>query len=291
MVADGGAASIGGDLNVEATATGGSGTSGGEAYGGDAELSLYGPSSLTADGFTSVNSDALGGNGSNGGYGGDGNGGDSSLLVGGGSVNLANASISANGTGGDGQSGGSGYGGYASIGGDDGTIDLGAFTSVSARGTGGNASVGFGGQGGRPRRLRIDRGASQSDYRGLLARGTITGGDALVDASGTGGTGGAGYVDPENSENNIAAGSGGYGYGGADCDCNFYGGAFVTAQVDGATIDLGNVTIVSDGTGGVGGAGASGQNGGIGGNGYGGDVVLDWSIRIKAARPPAASTS
>ena len=189
--------------------------------------------------------------------GGSGHGGTAQLTVGDGTITVnGSADLSANGQGGNGQTGGDGHGGYASINGDDGTIDLGTFTSVGARGTGGNASAGFGGNGGN----------GQGGYASIEARAfpitegfspaaTITGGDAIVDASGTGGTGGAGYVDPENSENDIAAGSGGDGQGGGYCDCEFNGGAFVTAQVDGATIDLGNVTIVSDGIGRAGGAG------------------------------------
>jgi filamentous hemagglutinin family protein len=197
---------------------------------------------------------------------GDGTGGWVDLHVGGGSINVAGGLYAnADGYGGEGQAGGNGYGGHASIYGDDGTIGLGAFTSVSARGTGGSATSGFGGNG----------GYGQGGYASIEARAnpitegfsptaaTITGGDAFVDASGTGGAGGAG----DGVE--IGPGAGGDGQGGVGCgECG--GGAYVLADVNGATLDLGNVNVISNGNGGTGGAGGAGQAGGTGGNGYGG---------------------
>src|SRR5207248_11713790 len=87
--------------------------------------------------------------------------------------------------------------------------------------------------------------------------GTITGGDAIIDASGTGGAGGAGNGD------NIVAGAGGRGQGDI---------ASLLVYADGASLSFGAVSVIAEGYGGAGGAGGTGQDGGIGGLGVGGSA-------------------
>ena len=94
---------------------------------------------------------------------------------------------------------------------------------------------------------------------------TITGDEATIDVSATGGTGGAGNGD------NIIAGDGGEGQGG------FFegfgtGGAYAASDEEGGSLTLGSVTLLSNGLGGAGGVGGSSQIGGRGGNGLGGNT-------------------
>ena len=98
---------------------------------------------------------------------------------------------------------------------------------------------------------------------------TITGGNATIDATGIGGSGGAGNGD------NIAAGAGGDGFGGEQCqgDCSD-GGASALASVDGGSLTLSNVNLIAYGWGGAGGAGGTDQAGGAGGTGFGGGVRI-----------------
>ena len=102
---------ISGDAALSASAWGGLGgsQSGGDAYGGYANLNSYGPGSITIGGTTDIRADAVGG---------------------------------------DGQSGGDAFAGNAGVWGNAGTIALGSYNYISAQAFGGNATLGFGGQGG-----------------------------------------------------------------------------------------------------------------------------------------------
>ena len=122
----------------------------------------------------------------------------------------------------------------------DGSINLGAPTYMSAQGFGGNANVGFGGlvATAEAERLRLKRVPIRLSRISRRPPRTITGGDAIVDASGSGGSSGAG------DGGNVLAGAGGNGDGGV---------ADVFAHVDGASLNLGNVSVLSDGIGGFGG--------------------------------------
>ena len=141
------------------------------------------------------------------------------------------------------------------------------------QGFGGDASIGFGGNGGSGAGgfAFIQADWELGNIEVLPSQGTITGGNAIIDASGTGGSGGAGNGD------NIAAGTGGAGDGGI---------AYLLTQVDGASLTLGSVSLVSQGVGGVGGSGGSGQAGGSGGIGSGGIAQL----RLFDAEETRAST-
>src|SRR3546814_21115306 len=84
------------------------------------------------------------------------------------------------------------------------------------------------------------------------AGGTITGGDATIDASGIGGTGGG------------AGGAGGVGTGGLFDGQNGSGGAVALTQSDRGTLPLGNVLLLAEGHGRSGGLGGTGAVGGTG---------------------------
>jgi filamentous hemagglutinin family protein len=284
--AGGGTMTFNNYLHADATGIGGrmldGGLFGGAGFGGSVELSYFdggvihvvGDSSLTARGIggrfigTGTPGSAQGGTGF-GGFvriSGSGTGFDP------GSITIdSGTTLAADGTGGSGQTGGAGFGGSAGISATDGTIALGSTISVSARGTGGGANFGFGGSGGAGfggyafiNALAIPPGVEQ-----FATAGTITGGDATIDATGTGGSGGAGNGD------NILAGAGGTGFGGEQCqgDCSD-GGASAVASVDGGSLTLGNVTLLANGVGGTGGAGGNDQAGGAGGQGFGGGIVV-----------------
>ncbi|MGH6658707.1 MAG: beta strand repeat-containing protein, partial [Sphingomicrobium sp.] len=271
----GGAINVDGNLWAQASGFGGNmqGTAilGGYGQGGniymsvgDGTIGITGNVNLYAEGFGGW----IDGSGSGGTQtGGNGRGGYAYLYSSGpGTITVGGSTdVVANGYGGDGQAGGDGYGGTASIYAEDGTINLGSWNYVAAIGHGGDATFGFGGDGGFGLGGYASIEARANPIVELLVppAGTITGGDAIVDASGSGGDGGAGNGD------DIAAGAGGNGYGGASCsECS--GGAFVTAQVDGAALDLGSVGVLSEGIGGAGGTGGGSQSDGAGGNGYGG---------------------
>ncbi|MEO6224719.1 MAG: hypothetical protein ABIO80_02545 [Sphingomicrobium sp.] len=283
--ASGGSININGDLSGSANGTGGNLLGGdtwaGDGYGGDSYVNTGNPYSTTGSGNVHVTGNtSLTANGAGGsvtgadatGEGGQGDGG--SVIVyswGYGDLDLDGTILaSANGVGGNGDVGGSGYGGTAGIGAVVGTVALGGAATVSASGQGGNASRGFGGAGGYGEggQAYIEAN-SDPGYPGEVdsTAGTLTGFNATIDASGTGGTGGQGDgID-------IAAGSGGDGQGGFYCggDCAA-GGVFALAEVGGASLTLGEVTLASNGTGGAGGAGGDGQDGGAGGAGYGGSA-------------------
>ena len=224
MSAGNGSIDVTGNAVLSTSAWGGSVTDGnssavgGEAYGGYTRMTSDGPGSIRIGGTTDVRAEARGGNG---------------------------------------QAGGNAYGGTAGISATDGSINLGGATYISAQGFGGNANIGFGGLGGDGQggTVSIEARANPIVENFSPTAGTITGGDAVVDASGTGGSGGAG------DGSNVLAGTGGNGDGGV---------ANVFAHADGASLTLGNVSVLSDGLGGIGGTGATGQAGGTGGIGYGG---------------------
>jgi filamentous hemagglutinin family protein len=223
-----------GDTTLSASAWGGLGGNqvggndhGGAAYAGYANINSYGPGSITIGGSTDIRAEA---------------------------------------TGGDGQSGGSAYAGNAGVYGDNGTIALGGYNYVSAQATGGDAGIGFGGTGGFAEggTAFIEADSSPGNIEVPPSNGTVTGGDAIIDASAQGGAGGAGNGD------NILAGAGGDGQAGSYCGECGEGGAFALAQDNGGSLTLGNVTLISNGGGGDGGTGGTGQSGGLGGTGYGG---------------------
>jgi filamentous hemagglutinin family protein len=270
----GGTITVNGNLTARAQGSGGntteSGNWGGDADGGDVTLSV-GDGTVNVTGDVTLSASALGGTGGSQ-AGGDAWGGYANInSYGPGSITIGGSTdLRAEATGGDGQSGGAGYGGNAGAYGDAGTIALGPDSYLSARGTGGDANVGFGGSGGYGEGgVAFIEADSDPGYPGEIdpTAGTITGNLATIDTSGTGGTGGKGDgVD-------IVAGDGGYGQGGYYCggDCAG-GGAFALAQVGGASLTLGQVTLTSNGTGGAGGVGGAGQVGGNGGEGWGGSV-------------------
>ncbi len=279
--ARGGSITITGNLFASADGIGGDmldgGLLGGGGFGGSIDLRVsVGSVGVTGNVFLSalgVGGDYVGEGISSSAQGGFGSGGDATIFSGGpGSITIGGATtLRSDGIGGDAQSGGGGFGGSAEIYGTDGTIALGAIIDLSARGTGGNANVGFGGDGGVGfggdaliNALAIPPGLEQ-----FAAASTISGGNATIDVTGTGGSGGAGNGD------NILPGAGGDGFGGAPCqgEC-FTGGASAVAQVDGASLTLGNVALLADGVGGTGGAGGNDQAGGAGGQGFGGRVQV-----------------
>ena len=106
-------------------------------------------------------------------------------------------------------------------------------------------------------------GPSPGTSRFQTSFSTITGGNATLDVSGQGGSGGAGNGD------NVAAGAGGTGQGGLFSGQNT-GGAFAAAMEENASLTLGNVSLNANGAGGAGGSGAGTQSGGAGGLGKGG---------------------
>ncbi|HVU30029.1 MAG TPA: hypothetical protein VHE36_06490, partial [Sphingomicrobium sp.] len=211
---------------------------GGEGFGGYISLYNYGPGSITFSGTTNLIADGIGG---------------------------------------DGQSGGAGHGGSADITVYDGTMALGPSTYMSASGWGGSATVGFGGAGGDATggAASIDILSDPGNFEVPATSGTLTGGDVIVAATATGGTGGAGNGD------NIAAGAGGNAEGGVGCgEC---GTSAATIMVDGtATLALASVTVNANAIGGEGGAGLGGQAGGAGGSAVGGFASVIYSDNAAA---------
>ncbi|MEO7277847.1 MAG: hypothetical protein ABIW33_07485, partial [Sphingomicrobium sp.] len=280
-----GSINVNGALSASANGTGGNLLGGdtwaGAGYGGDSYVNTGNPYSTTGSGNvhvtgnTSLAADGTGGSvtdPNSSGAGGNADGGNAIIYSwGAGAIALDGiTTVTANATGGDGQSGGYADGGTAGIGAVVGTVTLGGAATVSATGQGGDASIGFGGYGGDGNGgLAYIEADTDPGYPGETpaTAGTILGQSATVDTSGTGGSGGAG------DGIGIAAGSGGDGFGGYYCggDCNV-GGAFALAQLGGASLTLGEVTLTSNGTGGAGGAGGAGQSGGLGGDGYGGSA-------------------
>ena len=263
----GNASGYGGRM-FDGSIAGGKGTGGGiylDQLGGD--IKIVGATNLTSYGIggsfigTGVPGQALGG---------DGQGEIPESWAGGaGTTTLqGNVTLASDAVGGSGQTGGFARGGEAGSSGEDGSISLGPVNNFTALATGGNASFGFGGAGGSARGglAYIEARANQGDgIETFPTESTITGGDATIDVSATGGAGGAGNGD------NIIAGDGGEGQGG------FYegfgtGGAYAASDEEGGSLTLGSVTLLSNGHGGTGGIGGSAQTGGRGGNGFGGNT-------------------
>ncbi|MEO7635372.1 MAG: hypothetical protein ABIS38_06975, partial [Sphingomicrobium sp.] len=272
---------VAGDLTAEAKGFGGNMQAGatgpGNGYGGfisvfadDGTIDVTGTMSLDASGSGgSVDGSNAG---ATSGTGGRGEGGNVDVHVDGpdGAVDTGSAQLQADGYGGNAQTGGNGYGGAIDVYADDGSIDLGDDFRLFARGFGGAASYGFGGNGGYGQGGRASIEAFAYPLTELMFPpvGLISGGNGEMSTNGSGGTGGASNGD------NIAAGTGGDGQGGYNCDCNSSGGASIRASVDGGVVDLGDVTIRSNGGGGTGGAGANNLAGGTGGTGYGGEATV-----------------
>jgi filamentous hemagglutinin family protein len=268
----GGAIHIGGDVDAAANGSGGdmlaTATAAGAGLGGSATINA-GNGAVTVAGDVTLNAGGAGGTvgeGNSGGTGGSGFGGTAGIVsYGPGSITVSgDTSLVANATGGDGQTGGDAYGGNAGVFAIDGTVSLGTI-DAAARATGGSASFGFGGNGGFAQGglASIEADAEVGNIEVAPSIGTIRGGDVTLDATGVGGSGGAG--DGEG----IAAGAGGIATGGF-FNGELRGGAYALAQSDGAVLDLGNVTAIADGFGGAGGTGGTGQAGGAGGTGFGG---------------------
>ncbi|HET9813112.1 MAG TPA: hypothetical protein VFP57_05600, partial [Sphingomicrobium sp.] len=280
MFADtGGVITVNGNLTASADGIGGNmrdgGTTGGAGFGGTVyvttgggDVSITGSVLLSALG---LGGDYIGEGTPSVATGGLGDGGQVSFYTtGSGGISAAGSvELRADGSGGDGRTGGEGYGGSAGVSGFDGSIGIGGAINITATGTGGDASSGFGGNGGY--------GSGGSAYIEALAQpagvnpataATITGGNATVNASGYGGSGGAG-----DGIDNLA-GNGGDGQGGYFFDdgveIRIVNGAYAAADNDGASLLLGDVALTSAGYGGAGGAGGAGQSGGLGGSGYGG---------------------
>jgi len=262
----GNASGYGGNMFDGSTA-GGKGTGGGiqiNQFGGD--IHITGDTLLTSYGIggsfagTGIPTQALGGDGQGGIIRIWGGGSGTTTLVG-------NVTLASDATGGSGQTGGYARGGEAGSSSQNGTINLGPVNNFSALARGGNASVGFGGTGGSARGgvAYIEARAYPGDIESPATTSTITGDEATIDVSATGGTGGAGNGD------NIIAGDGGEGQGG------FFegfgtGGAYAASDEEGGSLTLGSVTLLSNGLGGAGGVGGSSQIGGRGGNGLGGNT-------------------
>ncbi len=268
LVADG----IGGDVIGDASGYGSTGFTSqfaGQGHGGNVTMAVN-QGVIDITGALTLSANGTGGNvGGNAtfGFAGSGSGGNVGISSHGGSITVGDSTnLVAQGTGGNGQDGASGYGGTVGITAYDGTIAFGPWTYLSARGQGGDATLGFGGSGGvgTGGEAFIEALSNPGSVDVDPTSGTVTGGDAIVDASGAGGTGGAGNGD------NFAPGAGGDGYGGMGCgDCGDPG-AYITADGTATVSFTGSVGVLAEGYGGTGGTGVVGQAGGLGGAGYGG---------------------
>ncbi|UYH54155.1 hypothetical protein N6L26_08780 [Qipengyuania sp. SS22] len=267
---------VGGDVDFQATASGGDGQAGGDATGGIAGIyATYG--SISVDGSAALSANASAGDASIGfgGTGGNALGGTAYIQADGSqtlsaSLTIAgDASMNASGVGGDGGegdgstigagAGGNGTGGtfqgtpgtggaFALAGRDNATLTVGGSTALSASGFGGTGGTGGTGQVG---------GAGGAGVGGTTQAGTFSGGgdgslgngraqfDMLtLEASGNGGDGGSGAV---------ALGAGGIAAGG-------FAGVFA----NGSQVDAGNISTRADGTGGAGSTGGDGFGGNAG---------------------------
>ncbi|MEO0591288.1 MAG: hypothetical protein AAFZ11_12125, partial [Pseudomonadota bacterium] len=279
-----------GALTITADATGGDDDSsvGGSATGGIARAFVTGGGTLNVTGDFDATAGALGGNGTDGGLGTGGFAGARALV---GQINLnANANAFAGGIGGEaafGQStkGGDGIGGTALFQGEGtlteaGEIVIGLNATVTATGTGGKGGFGGGGQsqggiGGAG--IGGDVGtanAAQPAFGNgafLLAgadNGRVqVGGVSVVNANGTGGTGG------DNLPNELA-GRGGDGIGGtAIAGISLFTG--LDGSVGQGIAALGDVVLGATGLGGFGGSdGLTSAPLGPGGDGTGGTATF-----------------
>lgn len=218
---------------------------------------------LTADGFGGSNA---------GGQGGDGNGGAARAFVpAGGALSIGGTLVaSAGGAGGDGVGGGNGFGGIAGAQVIWGSINIVGDAYAYGFAFGGNSIFGVGGDGGNGTGGNSFLQANGTDS--LV--GTLTiGGDAILESTGYGGTGGDG-------DGSTAPGRGGDGTGGQfgvpnQADTNFGSGAFLLAGGDNGNLTVGGTaTIDNFGIGGNGGNGGAFQNGGDGGVGTGGTAQV-----------------
>ena len=250
---NGGLLSVGGDFSARADARGGDGMSGGDGLGGIAGAgAITGTIMLAGDAFADAS--GFGGNGgigpsiAFGGDGGDGRGGNAFFQATGAAGQLAVLTI-----GGDAQVLASGTGG------DGGMSDGQAIPA-------GDGGDGFGGDFATPNQAdpAFNSGAfllAGGDY------GTISvGGLSTVDASGTGGLGGADFGA-------MAGGRGGDGFGGlAQTGLALLGGP---GTVGGGSATFGDLFVNADGRGGDGGVDAQiDRPTGQGGDGFGGNAII-----------------
>ncbi len=275
VAAGGGTLTIGGEVEANANARGGSSNSAGAGSIGDAgtaAATINGPGLITIAGRMQLDAQGFGG-ANGGGTGGVGLGGRASAAtLSGGTIAIggsldASFRADARGEGGAGLDGGNGFGGIAGAIAEIGTITTLGRVQATSDGVGGNVTFAFGGDGG------IGRGGTAF----LRASGTLTqnatltiGGDASVFAQGIGGEGG------RTDGSAIAPGRGGDGFGGDfavpnQADPNFNNGAFILAGGDRGNLTVtGSALLAATGTGGQGGAGDFLINGGRGGDGFGG---------------------
>lgn len=296
-IGDGGGALTIGTLTAYAEGLGGAGaTQGGKGVGGTALLGVYHDggtvqvtlASLTANGigggggfsfFSNGAADAVGGEGVGGLAGFEADGVGSSITVSG------SASAGASGIGGAGFDGGIGRGGtppglnldppefepfYGAIANTRGgtlTFD-GSGLTLHAVGTGGNSqsnasgAVGVAGDGYGGYAEMVSFTGQSTPTLGVIDAGSVE-----LDASGIGGIGGAG----------VGANSGGAGGNG------FGGRVELIGQAAYSQLDIGDATLLTNGTGGAGGNGSvgedsmsaqNGRDGGLAGNGRGGQITL-----------------
>lgn len=263
-----GTINLGSDVLLDTSAVAGDGNAalGGNATGGNANIRTENAGALIdVTGNVAVLSEAFGSR-NFGGRGGNGTGGFAragTLL---GTLTIGGIyQSSANGFGGQGIGGGTGQGGFSGIFADRGAVAVGS-VQARANGTGGAASIGLGGLGGTGQGglAFIDAGRSAISAASMTVQG-----NAVVESMGFGGIGGAG-------DTAIAAGQGGAGLGGAfgtqnPLDPAFNNGAYVLAQADVGTLDVGGLlTVRADGIGGNGGDGVTPDPAAAGGAGLGG---------------------
>jgi hypothetical protein len=289
-----GSITIGNGATVRANATGGDANFaglGGTGDAGQAIVDVNGTGVIDITGNVITEAFGIGGD-NRAGTGGNGLGGRAAATTIGGGQILIDGSYSADaiGRGGNGVNGGNGLGGIAIGIARTGLINITGGGQVFADGIGGDASFSFGGNGG------IGRGGNAA----FQANGTLNqsatlaiGGDASVFATGTGGQGGAAFIQtgtpaPKADSMPVAgggaafiqtgtpAGRGGDGFGGDfgtpnQADPAFNSGAFLLAGGDRGNLTIsGSAIVTADAVGGSGGAGQSTLNGGQGGNATGG---------------------
>lgn len=267
-----GTITVGGDVLLDASATGGSSNNAGLGSLGDAGVAtatVTGPGTFDVTGRLRLFAAGFGGD-NVGGTGGTGLGGRASIAtLTGGTIIARNEFVAAaDGFGGGGQIGGDGFGGIAGANAIVGLIDIANRAFAHSYGYGGDARFGVGGNG----------GLGQGGYAFLQAQGTLTeiarfsiGGDATVAVDGYGGRGG-------NGNDTLPGGRGGDGVGGRpsivnQADPAFGGGAFLLAGADNGILEVaGNSDLLAFGDAGRGGDGGdgTGTNGGRGGDGIGG---------------------
>jgi len=279
----GGQIGIGGGFNAAAEADGGSGATGGDAFGGIAGANAVTGAITIGDDATAFASARAGnaafGFGGNGGFARGGNAlfqangaaGQPALVSIAGIADLRADGIGGNGGDSDNQSiaagrGGDGFGGNASApnqadptfrggayllaGGDYGQIQVAGAASLSARGTGGIGGSGFGsgtfvaGRGGDGFGGFTQAGVALLGGPGTAGGGSAAFGDLILDSGGSGGTGGFdGFIDG-------TGGLGGTGQGGTS-----------SLSVQAGAVTAGFVSVLAFGQGGVGGTGGNGAGG------------------------------